>query len=300
GDDNAVKQHFVAVSNNAAGAQAFGIVQNAIFPMPDWVGGRYSLWSAIGLPVILSYGPAVFDQLLRGAHAMDQHFCSAPWQENMPVLMALLDIWYSNFFGAQTQAIIPYRDSLHLLPAYLQQLCMESLGKQTTRAGQPSNVTTGNVIWGNVGTNGQHAFFQLLHQGSHLIPIDFILPLDNHTDNVRQHKMLLANCLAQSQALSEGCQEGDAPHRQFSGNRPSTTLVLDNLDGQGLGMLVALYEHKVFTQSVIWNINPFDQWGVELGKRLAQEVETKLQKEPTDSSPDSLTNYVRYKLTPRH
>src|SRR5690606_3605997 len=260
-----------------------------LFPLWDWVGGRYSLWSVIGLPVMLAYGGAVFDELLAGAHAVDRHFQEAPPARNIPVLMALLGVWYAICHHAETEAVIPYRDSLKLFPAYLQQLCMESLGKSVDRNGQ-AVAASGSIVWGDVGTNGQHAFFQLLHQGTHLVPVDFILPLDDQTGQPELHRQLLANCLAQAEALLTGRSESEArealgnaglseadivaqlPYQIFSGNRPSTTFLLDKLDAGSLGMLLALYEHKVFVQSVVLNINPFDQMGVELGKQLAGKL----------------------------
>lgn len=314
-DEQAVAQHFVAVSTNTAAVAAFGIDPDNMFPIWDWVGGRYSLWSAIGLPVMLAYGGEVFDRLLAGAHAVDRHFQEVPPARNIPVLMGLLGVWYLVCHHAETEAVLPYRDSLKLLPAYLQQLCMESLGKSVDRNGQ-GVATSGSIVWGDVGTNGQHAFFQLLHQGSHLVPVDFILPLDDQTGQPEMHRQLLANCLAQSEALLTGRTENEAraalgkaglsvadiaaqlPYQVFSGNRPSTTFLLDQLDAYSLGMLLALYEHKVFVQSVVLNINPFDQMGVELGKQLAAKLDHELTAgilEVHDTSTTGLRDYIRAK-----
>lgn len=314
-DDQAVARHFVAVSTNTEAVTAFGISADNLFPMWDWVGGRYSLWSVIGLPIMLAYGSEVFDRLLAGAHAVDTHFQQAPLAHNIPVLMALLGVWYAICHGAETEAVIPYRDSLKLFPAYLQQLCMESLGKSASRDGR-AVATSGSIVWGDVGTNGQHAFFQLLHQGTHLAPVDFILPLDDQTGQPELHRQLLANCLAQAEALLTGRSESEArealtgsglsaeelavqlPHQVFSGNRPSTMLVLDRLEAHSLGMLIALYEHKVFVQSVVLNINPFDQMGVELGKQLARQLDSELMSgelQEHDASTAGLRDYIRRK-----
>lgn len=294
-DEAAVARHFTAVSTNETGVREFGIDPQVMFPMWDWVGGRYSLWSAIGLPVVLTFGGEVFDALLAGAAAVDAHFHQAPPERNIPVLMGLLGVWYAHCQGAQSEAVIPYREGLKLFPAYLQQLSMESLGKQVTRDGRQADRVTGSILWGDVGTNAQHAFFQLLHQGSHLVPLDFILPLDDNSNEPAQHQSLLANCLAQAEALARGRTpeearaelqtrglapaeiEGLLPYKTFPGNRPSTVFLLDRLDARGLGQLIALYEHKVFVQSVVWNLNPFDQMGVELGKQLAGGIEDLLR-----------------------
>lgn len=283
-------QHFVAVSSNVGKAEAFGISRQNIFPMWDWVGGRYSLWSAIGLPVAAGTSMSVFRKLLSGANTMDEHFRNASPEVNMPVIMALLNIWYLNFFHAETQVILPYAQNLHLFPAYLQQLDMESLGKSVHKDGSAHELETGGLLWGSAGTNGQHSFHQLLHQGTHLVPADFIACLESHTGLQEQHQHLLANCFAQSQALMDGkslaqaeaelaLQDLDeaaikalAPHKVIPGNRPSSTIVMDTLSPSALGALIAAYEHKVYTQSVILGINAFDQWGVELGKVLSRDL----------------------------
>ena len=286
----AVARHFVAVSTNLAEVARFGIDPENAFAFWDWVGGRYSLWSAIGLPLVLAIGFDNFSQLLAGAHAMDEHFFSAPAAENLPGLLALLEIWNSNFLGAENRALLPYSQSLALLPRYLQQLEMESNGKQVDRQGIALACTTAPVLWGEAGTNGQHAFYQLIHQGGRLVPCEFIVcrqpdfPLPGH------HEKLLANCFAQGEALMRGRTLAEttaalaasgmapdqvaflAPYRSFPGNQPSTTLLLPRLDPFTLGALLALYEHKVFVESVIWDINPFDQWGVEYGKQLASRL----------------------------
>jgi glucose-6-phosphate isomerase len=282
GDESAIAKHFVAVSTNALEVAAFGIDTANMFEFWDWVGGRYSMDSAIGLSTMIAIGPENFRAMLAGFHEMDEHFRTEPFERNLPVIMALLAIWYNDFFGAQTVAVLPYEQYLKRFPAYLQQLTMESNGKRVTLDGQPVSYDTGPIYWGEPGTNGQHSFYQLIHQGTRLIPCDFIAfgqtlnPLSNH------HDLLLANVIAQGEALafgktpdevrSEGTPEWLVPHRVFPGNRPSTTLLLEELTPASLGKLVALYEHSVFTQGVIWQIDSFDQWGVELGKALAQRV----------------------------
>jgi glucose-6-phosphate isomerase len=289
-DEAAIAKHFVAVSTNASAVQSFGIDTANMFEFWDWVGGRYSLWSAIGLSIALFIGFQQFEQLLAGAHAMDRHFITAPAEANAPTILALLGVWYNNFLGAESQVIAPYDQYLHRLPAYLQQLDMESNGKSVTGDGRPVDYMTGPIIWGEPGTNGQHAFFQLLHQGTRLAPIDFIAETQSHNPEGDHHAMLLANCLAQSEALMRGKTEDEvraelraqglddisaaalAPHKVFSGNRPSNTLLLTMLTPYSLGMLVALYEHKVFVQGTIWGVNSYDQWGVELGKQLANRI----------------------------
>lgn len=274
-DDVAIARHFVALSTNEEAVTSFGIARENMFPFRDWVGGRYSLWSSIGLSICLAVGFENFRALLAGAHAMDRHFQTAPLKRNMPVMLALIGAWYRNFWHTESHAVLPYMQSLHRFPAFLQQLDMESNGKSVDRDGKRVPYQTGPVIFGEPGTNGQHAFYQLLHQGTSLIPCDFIgvvnapLPVGNH------HQLLLANMLAQAQALMQGrdnAQSGGNPHKTFEGNRPSTTLIMDRLDPFHLGQLIALYEHKVFVQGLIWNINSFDQWGVELGKILAGDV----------------------------
>ena len=265
--------HFVAVTANRPEAEAFGIQSAQIFEFWDWVGGRYSLWSSIGLPIALMVGHSRFMELLDGAAAMDEHFRHAPFEANMPVMMALLGIWYSNFLQADSIAVIPYCERLGLLPSYLQQLDMESNGKSTTLEGKPVSYDTGPIVWGQTGTNGQHAFFQLLHQGTRLVPVDFIAALQDDLSSPEQHRVLLGNMLAQSAALMKGQSEsGASPHKVYAGNRPSNTVLMDRLTPTNLGALIALYEHKVFVQGAIWNINSFDQWGVELGKKMAKEL----------------------------
>jgi glucose-6-phosphate isomerase len=285
-----VAQHFAAVSTNLEATAAFGIDPERVFGFWDWVGGRYSLWSAIGLPVALAVGYTRFEELLAGAFDMDEHFRSAPIARNMPAIAALVGLWHIDFLGHATHAVLPYAQDLALLPAYLQQLDMESNGKRVDRSGANVNWATGPVIWGAAGTNGQHAFFQHLHQGTQVTPADFIVAANAVDSLPGHHDLLLANCIAQSEALLRGKtaeqvraeleaggmakEEVDklAPHRVFPGNRPSTTIVLPRLDPYSLGALIAFYEHKVFVQGVIWNINSFDQWGVELGKQLAGGV----------------------------
>ncbi|MDP1734890.1 MAG: glucose-6-phosphate isomerase [Sulfuritalea sp.] len=283
----AVARHFVAVSTNLAEVARFGIDPANAFAFWDWVGGRYSLWSTIGLPLVLAVGFDNFSRMLAGAHAMDEHFFSAPVAENLPGLLALLEIWNTNFLGADNRALLPYSQSLALLPRYLQQLEMESNGKQVDRQGLPLQCATAPVLWGEAGTNGQHAFYQLIHQGGRPIPCEFIVCKHPDFALPGHHEKLLANCFAQSEALMRGKTLAEttaelaasgmsaeqvaflAPYRSFPGNQPSTTLLLPRLDPFNLGALLALYEHKVFVQSVIWDINPFDQWGVEYGKQLA-------------------------------
>ena len=269
----AIARHFVAVSTNGQAVRAFGIDSANMFRFWDWVGGRYSLWSAIGLPIALAVGRERFTALLAGAHAMDAHFRSAPPEQNLPLLMALLGVWYHNFFAFPTHAVIPYDHRLRLLPAYLQQLDMESNGKQVTRAGVPVQWSTGPIVWGGVGTDAQHAFFQLLHQGRHIVPVDFLVAEQPAHELAAHHRILRANVAAQAEALWRGREPAAGaavePQRAFHGNRPSSVLTFDRLDPATLGALLALYEHKVFVQGVLWDINSFDQWGVELGKEMA-------------------------------
>ncbi|MDH6153638.1 MULTISPECIES: glucose-6-phosphate isomerase [Paraburkholderia] len=287
--ESAVAQHFVAVSTHADAVAAFGIDPDNMFEFWDWVGGRYSLWSAIGLPVALQIGMDAFEALLGGAHAMDRHFAEAPLKQNLPVVLALIGIWYTNFFGANSQLIAPYDRYLHRLPAYLQQLDMESNGKSVTLSGERVDYATGPVIWGEPGTNGQHAFFQLLHQGTAPIPADFIACMQpQHALDVH-HDVLLANCFAQTEALMNGLQVAGQPHRSFDGNRPTNTICMDRLEPATFGALLALYEHKVFVQGIIWNINSFDQWGVELGKKLAVVIESEVRSSGAASTHDSST-----------
>ncbi|MGN8345861.1 glucose-6-phosphate isomerase [Pseudomonas sp. SMV71] len=315
GSEAELYRHFIAVSSNNAAAVAFGIREENIFPMWDWVGGRYSLWSAIGLPIALAIGMSNFKELLSGAYSMDQHFQSAPFEQNMPVLLALLGVWYGNFWGAQSHAILPYDHYLRNITKHLQQLDMESNGKSVRQDGTPVSTDTGPVIWGGVGCNGQHAYHQLLHQGTQLIPADFIVPVVSFNPVADHHQWLYANCLSQSQALmlgktrteaeaelrDKGASEEDvqklATHKVIPGNRPSNTLVVERISPRRLGALVALYEHKVFVQSVIWGINAFDQWGVELGKELGKGVYNRLvgsEESPAeDASTQGLISYFR-------
>ena len=305
GDAAAVAKHFVAVSTNAEKVAAFGIDTANMFGFWDWVGGRYSMDSAIGLSTMLAVGPDNFRAMLAGFRQMDEHFRSAPFERNLPVLLGLLGVWYSDFFGAQTIAVLPYEQYLKRFPAYLQQLTMESNGKHVTLAGNPVGVDTGPIYWGEPGTNGQHSFYQLIHQGTRLIPCDFIAFAHALTPLGRHHDMLLANVIAQGEALAfgktleqvraEGIPQWLAPHRVFEGNRPSNTILAERLTPEALGKLVALYEHSVFTQGVIWNINSFDQWGVELGKALAQAIIPELEGPgaPTLRHDSSTNNLIR-------
>jgi glucose-6-phosphate isomerase len=305
GDESSVGKHFAAVSTNATEVARFGIDTANMFGFWDWVGGRYSMDSAIGLSTMLAIGPEQFRSMLDGFHQMDEHFRTAPFDRNLPVLMGLLGIWYADFFGAETVAVLPYEQYLKRFPAYLQQLTMESNGKHVTIDGTPVTYPTGPVYWGEPGTNGQHSFYQLIHQGTHLIPCDFIAFVHTLNPLGRQHDMLLANVFAQSEALafgksaeqvqSEGVPDPLVPHRVFEGNRPSTTILADRLTPETLGKLVALYEHAVFTQGTIWRINSFDQWGVELGKALAQRIIPELDttKEPSLNHDSSTNNLIR-------
>lgn len=271
-DEKAVGRHFIALSTNIEAVAAFGIAPDNMFPFRDWVGGRYSLWSSIGLPIALAFGFDVFKELLAGARDMDRHFHETPLEKNMPVILALLGLWYRNFHGAGSYAVLPYACDLRLFPMWLQQLDMESNGKSTGRDDHPITHATGPVVFGVPGTDCQHSFFQLIHQGTDLIPCDFIGIINPPVTVGDQHRLLLANMLAQAQALMQGrglTESGSNPHRAFGGNRPSNTLLLDRLDARRLGALLALYEHKIFVQGILWNINSFDQWGVELGKTLA-------------------------------
>ncbi|MBV6449000.1 glucose-6-phosphate isomerase [Nitrosomonas sp.] len=308
GSEADIAQHFVAVSTNRAAVEKFGIDPANMFEFWDWVGGRYSLWSAIGLPIALAVGMDNFYSLLAGARVMDQHFATAPLEKNLPVMLGLIGIWQINFFATSSHAVLPYDQSMHRFPAYLQQLEMESNGKRITRDGEATDYTTGAVVWGEPGTNGQHAFYQLLHQGTQTVSADFLAPCQSHHPVGEHHRMLLANFFAQTEALMTGknaqavrteleAQGMDAtaveqllPHKIFPGNRPTTSILFKKLDPQTLGALIALYEHKVFVQSVIWNINPFDQWGVELGKQLAGKILTELQPDSAVTSHDASTN----------
>lgn len=273
--DAVIEKHFAALSTNEAAVVGFGIDPANMFPFKDWVGGRYSLWSAIGLSICIAIGFKSFRELLDGAYAMDRHFETAPLDANIPVIMALLGLWYRNFFDAQSYAVLPYAQDLARFPAYLQQLDMESNGKSVDREGNPVQYETGPVVFGEPGTNGQHAFYQLIHQGTALIPCDFIGYRAPLSGNAGQHKLLLANMIAQADALMQGRsleEAGNNPWRVFSGNRPSSILLFDTLNPFHLGQLIALYEHKVFVQGILWNINAYDQWGVELGKKLTGDV----------------------------
>ncbi|MDN7133902.1 glucose-6-phosphate isomerase [Halomonas sp. MC140] len=296
GDDADIGAHFVAASTNRKAAMEFGIREENVFEFWAWVGGRYSMWSSIGLPIALSIGFEGFIELLEGAQEMDNHFIHAPLSENMPVLMALIGIWYINFIGAETQAIVPYDQALNQLPSFLQQLDMESNGKSVDIFGHPVNYKTGPIVWGQTGSNGQHAFFQLLHQGTRYVPIDFIASLKPEQGMEDHHFALLTNMLAQANAFMEGSQ-GGSQQDPFScpGNRPSSTLLLDELTPRNLGALIALYEHKVFVQGVIWNINSFDQWGVQLGKRIAGEISERIDTNAADfdASTQGLLELVR-------
>ncbi len=316
GSDSAVPKHFVAVSTATQEVKSFGIDTNNMFAFWDWVGGRYSLWSAIGLPIALVVGMDHFEELLAGGHAMDEHFRSAPMETNLPVVLGLLGIWYSNFLGAQTHAILPYDQSMSRFAAYFQQGDMESNGKRVNREGRfIDDYTTGPVVWGEPGTNGQHAFYQLLHQGTRLVPCDFLAPLETHYPTGHHHEVLLANFFAQPEALMRGKTEEEAraeleaqklpperirelaPHKTFPGNRPTTSILFQKLTPRTLGMLIAMYEHKIFVQGIVWEIFSFDQWGVELGKQLAKKIEPELASPGEVTTHDGSTNALinRYK-----
>jgi glucose-6-phosphate isomerase len=306
-DRRVVAKHFVALSTNREAVQAFGINPDNMFEFWDWVGGRYSLWSAIGLSIALYIGMDNFEELLAGAHDMDQHFRSAPLPQNMPVILALLGIWQRNFFAADSHAILPYDQHLHRLPAYLQQADMESNGKRVERDGDRVEYATGPIIWGEPGTNGQHAFFQLIHQGTEPIPADFLMAVNAHHSIPNQQKILFSNYLAQTEALMRGKTEAEAraeleaeglseqrirellPHKVFPGNKPTNSLLYPKLTPSILGMLIALYEHKIFVQGIIWQINSFDQWGVELGKQLATVIQKELDSQAITQDHDSST-----------
>lgn len=304
-----LESHLIAVTAHTDAARKFGVEESNIFPMWDWVGGRYSLWSAVGLPLVIGLGNENFKSLLAGAHAMDQHFEAADAPVNMPILLALLGIWCNNFLGADSHAVIPYSHAMRVLPAHLQQLDMESNGKSVTLDGKPVNTATAPIIWGGEGTNGQHAFHQLLHQGKRRVSIDFILPLKSDKGFEEQHNQLIAHCLGQSKVLMAGHAEADiirelinagmsdeaakdlAPHKVIRGNKPSNTIVMERITPEAIGALIALYEHKIFCQGIIWHINSFDQWGVELGKVLSDEIYQQMQ-HPDQINPqlDSSTN----------
>jgi glucose-6-phosphate isomerase len=308
-DASAVAKHFVALSTNAKEVSSFGIDTANMFEFWDWVGGRYSLWSAIGLPIACVIGMDNFEELLAGAHEMDQHFRIAPLEKNLPVTLAMLGIWYAGFHGAETHAILPYDQYLHRFAAYFQQGDMESNGKRVDREGHPiTDYTTGPVIWGEPGTNGQHAFYQLIHQGTRLIPCDFLAPVETHNPIGNHHEILLANYFAQPEALMAGKSEAEvraelaaqnlpqeridelAPHKTFPGNRPTTSMLVQKITPKTLGSLIAMYEHKIFVQGIVWNINSFDQWGVELGKQLASKILPELKSAGPVTTHDASTN----------
>ena len=309
-DDAAVAKHFVAISTNESEVRKFGIAPENMFVFWDWVGGRYSLWSSIGLPIAIAAGFGHFEQLLDGAHEMDEHFRTAPLERNAPIILGLLGVWYSSVLGADSHAVLPYEQHLQRLPAFLQQLEMESNGKRVDRSGRPVEMQTSPIVWGEPGTNGQHAFYQLLHQGTRLVSTDFLVGIESHDQVGEHHRLLVANCLAQTEALMRGKTEDEAreelkaqgmpaaaidelaPHKVFPGNRPSTTIVYRKLGPRSLGMLLALYEHRVFTMGAVWNINSFDQWGVELGKQLANAILKDLAAPGDATSHDSSTNQL--------
>lgn len=307
GDDLVIENHFAAVSSKPERAVEFGVPRELVFPIWDWVGGRYSLWSAVGLALMIAIGPHAFDEMLRGAERMDEHFRSAPFEQNLPVVMALIGIWNTNFLGASTLSMLPYNESLKYFPSFLQQLEMESNGKTVTADGKPLDYETCPIVWGELGNNGQHAFFQLLHQGGRLIPCDFIASARSDYPLPGHQEALLSNCFAQSAALAFGRDEDEVranmekegvspqqiadllPHRVFAGNQPSSTLMLGSLTPETMGALVALYEHKVFVQGAIWGINSFDQWGVELGKAVASRILPAIHDESLAKSLDAST-----------
>ncbi len=308
GDEKHVSRHFVAISTNEAGVQKFGIALENMFGFWDWVGGRYSLWSAIGLSIACSVGFDNFKELLTGAHETDMHFRDSPFEENIPVIMAVLGIWYNNFYGAQTVALLPYDQYLHAFPKYFQQGDMESNGKHVDRNGKDVTYQTGPIIWGEAGTNGQHAFYQLIHQGTKMIPCDFIAPAISHNPLGKHHEYLLSNFFAQTEALmngktndqvvqelrKNGTTEAEitalAPFKEFKGNKPTNSFLIQEITPRSLGSLIALYEHKIFVQGIIWNIFSFDQWGVELGKELASKIVPVLESEENSTEHDSSTN----------
>jgi glucose-6-phosphate isomerase len=284
---NNINKHFIAISDNIKATKDFGIDTENVFKIWDWVGGRFSLWSAIGLPIALAIGFDNFKLLLAGANEMDKHFRESPLNKNIPVILSLIDYWYNNFYNSQTHAFIPYDESLKLFPDYLSQLLMESNGKSSDLSGHIIDYNSMPVTWGSVGTNSQHAFFQLLHQGTQMVPVDFLAPLSKK-GNQKHHAMLLANCMAQGQALMQGENNSDS-HKHFAGNKPSTTILYSELTPKTLGSLIALYEHRTFTQGLLWKINSFDQWGVELGKKLATNIYANLNGENIPNDMDSST-----------
>ena len=306
GSEKDIAKHFVAVSTNLQEIDKFGIDPDNVFPMWDWVGGRFSLWSAVGLSIALSVGYDNFEKLLKGAHAMDEHFRTAPFEKNIPVVLALLSVWYNNFYGAESQAIIPYTQYLQRFAAYLQQGIMESNGKQTDRDGNAIPYQTGVIIWGEPGTNSQHAFFQLIHQGTKLIPTDFIGFKHSLHGNADHHNKLMANFFAQTEALLKGKTEAEVrkemgdkvnealvPFKVFTGNRPTTSFLIDKLTPESLGSLIAIYEHKIFVEGVIWNIYSYDQWGVELGKQLASKILKDIAGAEISAHDSSTTNLLK-------
>jgi glucose-6-phosphate isomerase len=308
GSQGDVARHFVAVSTNTRAVEKFGIHRDNMFRFWDWVGGRFSLWSAIGLSIACFIGYDNFENLLEGAHDMDRHFSQAPLKQNIPVILALIGIWYVNFFGAESEVILPYDQYMHRFPAYFQQGNMESNGKSMDRNGRPVDYATGPVVWGEPGTNGQHAFFQLIHQGTRMVPADFLAPAVSHNPVGEHHTILMSNFFAQTEALmngksmetviremqAAGVGHGDiqrlAPHRVFNGNRPSNSILFRQLTPRVLGSLIAMYEHKIFVQGVIWNIFSFDQWGVELGKQLASRIMPELKGNQAVETHDASTN----------
>jgi glucose-6-phosphate isomerase len=315
GDERHVAKHFVALSTNEAEVSKFGIDKRNMFGFWDWVGGRYSLWSAIGLSIAVYIGMDNFDEMLTGGHLMDEHFRTAPVEKNLPAVLGLIGLWYNDFFGAQTVAILPYDQYMHRFPAYFQQGDMESNGKSVTRDGEPCTWSTGPIIWGEPGTNGQHAFYQLIHQGTKIVPCDFLAPMETHNPVGEHHQILLSNFFAQTEALMKGktadevraelkgtkmapeALEKLVPQKTFAGNKPTNSILFRKLTPRTLGSLIALYEHKIFTQGVVWNINSFDQWGVELGKQLAKAILPELKgTEPVsthDASTNGLINYYK-------
>jgi len=315
GTKEAVARHFVAVSTNARAVSNFGIDPANMFEFWDWVGGRYSLWSAVGLSIALYLGMDHFEELLEGAHAMDEHFLHTPLEDNIPVILGMLGVWYNNFFDAHSHAILPYDQYMHRFPAYFQQGDMESNGKRVTRDGEPVDYSTGPIIWGEPGTNGQHAFYQLIHQGTKLVPCDFLAPIETKNPVGQHHRLLLSNFFAQTEALMRGKTEAEAraeleaeglaqeeidallPHKVFPGNRPTNSILFPMLTPRTLGSLIAMYEHKIFVQSVIWGVNAFDQWGVELGKQLARRILPELEDDAPvrghDASTNGLINYYK-------
>ena len=318
GDELVSENHFAAVSSKPERAVEFGVSKDLVFPIWDWVGGRYSLWSAVGLALMVAIGPHAFDEMLRGAERMDEHFRTTPFERNLPVVMALIGIWNTNFLGATTNSVLPYNESLKYFPSFLQQLEMESNGKSVSIGGEALDYATSPIVWGELGNNGQHAFFQLLHQGGRLVPCDFIAAVRSDFPLPKHQEALLSNCFAQSAALAFGRNESEVraslekeslspkeiadllPHRVFAGNQPSSTMLLSSLNPGSLGSLVALYEHKVFVQGAVWGINSFDQWGVELGKAVANRIlpavyEPELAK-MLDASTQGLLNFSRKHL----